>query len=93
MQAISKIIEFRREGVFHIGGRDFLSRYDFSLRIADFFELDSSLITPIKTEELHQPAPRPLNSGLITIKAESEIGFKPHTIDESLAIMKRELNL
>ncbi|MFO7447524.1 MAG: dTDP-4-dehydrorhamnose reductase [Ignavibacteriaceae bacterium] len=93
VQAISKIVEFRRSGVFNIGGRDFLSRYDFSTKVADFFNLNKTMIKPIKTEDLNQPAPRPLNSGLITIKAESELGFKPHSIEESLAIMKKELSL
>jgi dTDP-4-dehydrorhamnose reductase len=93
VSAISKIIEFRRQGIFNIGGRDLLSRYDFAIKIAKYFNLDESLINPIKTEDLKQAALRPLNSGLITIKAESQFGFKPHSIDETLGIMKRELSL
>ena len=93
VQGINKVIEFRKTGIFNIGGKEFLSRYDFTLRIADFFDLDKNLITPITTEELKQPARRPLNSGLITLKAETELGYKPHTINESLAAMKKELNL
>lgn len=91
--AISRMIEFRRQGVFNIGGRDFLSRYDFAMKVVKYFGLDESLVKPILTEDLKQPAPRPLSSGLITIKAESELGFKPHTIDETLGIMKKELSL
>ena len=37
----------------------------------------AGLITPIKTAHLKQPAPRPLKSGLITLKAEVEIGYRP----------------
>jgi len=91
--AVQSVIEKKKVGLYHIGGREFLSRYDFTLRIADFFNLDKSLITPIVTKELNQPAPRPLKSGLITIKAESEFGFKPHSIEESFQKMKEELNL
>jgi len=61
------------------------------LRIADYFNLDKKLITPITTEELKQPARRPLKSGLIILKAETELGYKPHTIDESFFVMKREM--
>lgn len=93
VQAISKVIEFKKFGVFNIGGSEFLSRYDFTLRIAEYFELDESLIVPIKTSELNQPARRPLNSGLLTIKAQSELGFKPHTIEETLSLMQKELGL
>lgn len=93
VQAINKIIEFRKTGVYNIGGKEFLSRYDFTLRIADFFGLDKRLITPITTEELNQPARRPLKSGLLILKAETELGYKPHTITESLSAMKKELEL
>ena len=93
VQGINKIIEFRKTGTYNIGGKEFLSRYDFTLRIADFFNLDKNLITPITTEELKQPARRPLKSGLVILKAETELGYKPHTINESLAAMKKELEL
>ena len=91
VQAINKIIEFRKTGVYNIGGKEFLSRYDFTLRIADFFGLDKRLIVPITTEELKQPARRPLKSGLLILKAETELGYKPHTITEALSAMKKEL--
>ena len=93
VQGINKIIEFKKTGTYNIGGKEFLSRYEFTLRIADFFNLDKNLITPITTDELKQPARRPLKSGLIILKAETELGYKPHTIIESLAAMKKELDL
>src|ERR1035437_5075366 len=93
VQAIDKVLEYKKYGIYNIGGREFISRYDFTLRIADYFNLDKSLITPIRTDELKQPAKRPLHSGLITIKAESELEFKPHSINETLSIMKKELSL
>ncbi|MBZ0199872.1 MAG: sugar nucleotide-binding protein, partial [Ignavibacteriaceae bacterium] len=91
--AINKIIEFKKEGLFNIGGREFISRYDFTLMIADYFGLDKTLIKKIITEDLNQPAKRPLKSGLLTLKAETEMGYKPHTILEALEIMKKELSL
>jgi len=91
--AIHRVFEKKKFGLYHIGGREVLSRYDFTLRIADFFHLDKSLITPTLTHELQQAAPRPLKSGLITIKAESEFGFKPSNIEESFEKMKQELAL
>jgi len=93
VQGINKIIEFRKTGVYNIGGKEFLSRFDFTLRIAEYFNLDKKLILPITTDELKQPARRPLKSGLLILKAETELGYKPHTISESLAAMKKELAL
>lgn len=91
VQAINKIIEFRKPGIFNVGGKEFLSRYEFTQRIADYFNLDKNLINPILTEDLKQPARRPLNSGLIILKAESELGYKPHGIEESFSVMKKAL--
>lgn len=93
VQGINKIVELRKEGIYNIGGSEFLSRYDFTIRIADFFSLDKSLVSKIKTAELCQPARRPLKSGLITIRAQSELGYRPHTINQTLELMKKELAL
>ncbi len=93
VQGINKVVEFRKTGVYNIGGKEFLSRLDFTNRIADYFNLSKSLISPITTQELKQPARRPLKSGLLILKAETELGYKPHGINESLAAMKKELEL
>jgi dTDP-4-dehydrorhamnose reductase len=89
--AISKIIEFNKEGIYNIGGAEILSRLEFTYKIADFFELDKSLISPILTSELQQPASRPLNSGLINLKAETEFNYHPLSIEKTLFLMKRNL--
>ncbi len=93
VDGIVSIETLEAEGLYNIGGRDFLTRYEFTEEIADFFGLDKSLITPIKTEELNQAARRPLKSGLITDKAERELGYNPRPINKALKEMKEELNL
>lgn len=93
VQAIANVIELRKEGIYNIGGIELLSRYDFTLMIADFFGLNKSLIKKINTADLNQPARRPLKSGLITIKAQTELNYKPHSIKQSLEMMRKELNL
>lgn len=91
--AINKIIKLKKEGIYNIGGREMISRYDFTLRIADYFGLDKSLIQKIITKDLNQPALRPLKSGLVTLKAETELDYKPHSIEETFELMKKELGL
>ncbi len=93
VQAINKIIEYKKTGIYNIGGKEFLSRYDFTMQIADYFQLDKNLISAIITSDLNQAAKRPLKSGLIIIKAETELGYKPRSIVESLSLMKKELSL
>ncbi len=93
VSAVNKVIEFKKEGIYNIAGKEVLSRYDFTLRIADYFDLDKQLIEPIITKSLNQPAPRPLKSGLITLKAETELNYKPRSIEETFKMMKLELEL
>lgn len=93
VNAIHKIILYKKEGIYNIAGNEILSRFDFTIRIADFFGLEKKLIIPVLTKELNQPAQRPLKSGLIILKALNELNYKPRTIEESLELMKNELNL
>ncbi len=93
VSVINKIIELNKYGLYNIGGKDYLNRYEFALKIADYFNLNKKLIFPITTEELKQPAKRPLKSGLLTTKAETELGYKPHSIIEALAVIKKQLFL
>ncbi|MFA7228816.1 MAG: dTDP-4-dehydrorhamnose reductase [Melioribacteraceae bacterium] len=93
VSAINRVIEFKKEGIYNIGGKEIISRYDFTMRIVKFFGLDEKLVIPVITEELNQPAPRPLKSGLVTLKAETELGYKPAAIETSLELIRKELKL
>lgn len=93
VSAINKIISFKKEGIYNIGGEEILSRYEFTKRIAEYFRLDKSLIKPVLTKDLNQAALRPLKSGLITLRAQTELGFKATPIEVSLGLMQKELKL
>ncbi len=87
-----RAMELERKGIYNIAGRDIVTRYDFAVRIATFFGLDPALIRPTQTSQLKQLAPRPMKSGLITLKAEVELGIRPATVDEGLAVLKSQLS-
>ena len=89
--AILKAVELKKRGLYHVAGRDIVSRYAFAVRLAEIFGLDPALIQPIKTSQLEQPAPRPLKSGLITLKAETELGYTPSSVDDGLAVLKSQI--
>jgi dTDP-4-dehydrorhamnose reductase len=84
-------VELGKTGIFNIAGRDIVSRFEFAQKIARGFGLDEALITPVKTAQLRQPAHRPLKSGLITLKAEVELGIHPSTIEQGIAVVKNQL--
>lgn len=67
-QAIWTLIKTSATGIFHSSGSETVSRLDWAYEIADYYQLDKSLITPIKTQELNQQAQRPLKSGFILDK-------------------------
>jgi dTDP-4-dehydrorhamnose reductase len=87
-----RAIDLGRTGLYHMAGREIVSRYQFALTAARLFGLDATLIAPIKTASLNQPAPRPLKSGLITLKAEVELGYRPSTMEEGLTVLKTQLS-
>lgn len=86
-----KIIENNCQGVYNIAGSDILSRFDFAIKMCEVFKFNKNLVMPITTASLNQPAPRPLKSGLTTLKAESELGFKPMDSLEGLRLLKVQL--
>jgi len=86
--ALDRFILMERKGLYHMGGYDFMNRWEFAVRIAGFFGLDEGLISPISTAELNQPARRPLRSGLVTDKAERELYYRFHNTEESLTVYR-----
>lgn len=86
---ILRIVDLNKDGLYNLAGRELLSRYDFALRIAEHFALNKKLIEKIKTSDLKQPAPRPLKSGLIILKAETELNYKPLSLKEAFIAMAK----
>ena len=77
-------IENDLEGIIHWGDSEHISRFEFAKLIAKKFSLDESLIKPILTSELNQPARRPLQSGLSTEKLVNMLDIIPPSIDDCL---------
>ena len=90
-EAVTRIVLRKRTGLYNVGGGEYLSRYEFAQRVAAFFKLDESLIVPITTAELHQPAKRPLRGGLVSIKAESDLRMKMRGIESGLISLRHAL--
>lgn len=91
-EAVIRIIERKRTGLYHVGGADYLSRYEFAVRIAEVFKVDpSTLIEPITTHELQQPARRPMRGGVVTLKAESDLRMKFRGVESGLVSYRHAL--
>lgn len=81
----------RALGVYNISGKDFMSPYDIAIRTAEFFQLDKALIKATDSTKFTQPAKRPPKTGFIIDKARKELGYQPHSFEEGLAILARQI--
>lgn len=86
-------VEKQAEGVYNASGKDMMSIIDIVEEVAAFWKLDKSLINPISSDSLNQPAKRPKRTGFILDKTISELGYKPHSFKEGLAIVNSQLKV
>ncbi|MCU0358897.1 MAG: sugar nucleotide-binding protein, partial [Cyclobacteriaceae bacterium] len=78
-------------GIYHISGSDFLTPYAMAIQTADHFGLPTELITKTDSTRFTQPARRPLRTGFIITKAMNELGYRPHTFAEGIALVQQQL--
>ena len=80
-----KLVERGQRGTINVVGYDRVPRTEFGWRLARQLSLDSKLIEPITTAELHQRAPRPLDAGLRTEKLAAVLGSPAISLDDAIA--------
>lgn len=73
-------------GIFHLGGKERLSRFEFAQQMATHFGLDKNLIIPSLQKDVKMPAKRPADVSLNSNKAFT-LGFSPRILEENLKIM------
>ena len=74
----------KRINVIAIDGPAASGKGSLAISIANKFSLNESLIKPVLTSELNQPARRPLQSGLSTEKLVNMLDIIPPSIDDCL---------
>ncbi len=87
-----EVIERRLTGVYHTCGATRVSRFEFARKIADYFDLDMSLIEKAVSSQFSWIAQRPADSSLDTSLAQRTLKCKPLTLDKALDQLKAELN-
>ena len=89
-RAIKRMVAMNRTGIYHVGSRDVISRFDFAVRIAQAYNYPGTLIIPTMTRLLEQHAPRPLQGGLVVEKAQRELNITFSTVDDALRIYRQQ---
>jgi len=79
------------KGVFNVSSSELLSVYEIAKQIAEVFNLDGSLISPISTATLNQKAARPSKTGFNLDKTKKQLGLPIKTFIENLKEFKLEL--
>ena len=91
-EMVLALAEGGAQGVYHTVGASRLDRYTFARLAASVFELDASLVEPVSTAELRQPAPRPLNAGLSVARFQRAFPRVPVlTAREALVRLREQL--
>lgn len=78
-------------GVFHTGGGECVSRYEFAQRVARVFRLREDLIRPVTSKALRQKARRPRRINLQGDKVQKATGLHCLGLTEGLTHMQADL--
>ena len=91
-RSIIHLILGNHSGIFHSAPPLNISRYDFSIRLANFLNLESSLIIPTTTEKLGRVVPTAKNKCLDSTKI-INTNFKFLTLEESFELIKNQMSI
>ena len=79
-------------GIYHVAGKDVLSRFEAGKIIARFFSLDRTLLNPVTSDFFPEIAPRPKNTSYCTEKIQRELNMRSLSFEEGLLIIKERMN-
>ncbi len=79
------------QGIYNASGKDMMSVMELVKKVADFYQLDHTLINKISSASLNQTAKRPRKTGFILDKSIIELGYQPHSFLEGMRIMDEQL--
>ncbi len=81
---IGRCIERELTGLFHAGGADTLSKFDFAIRMANRLKLSTESLIPCRIDSVQMGAPRPKNTGIDSSKLAAALGQPSPTLDQSI---------
>lgn len=85
------IADKKAKGIYHLSGPNTMSILELVYKVADYWKLDKSLVTPSKSNNLNQAAKRPPRTGFDISKARKELGYAPKSFEEGLKILNEQL--
>ena len=89
-EVINIFISSYHSGTFNCGSQDYLSKYEFGIKVADIFNLPRDVIIKSKIEQANLKAKRPRNMSLCNDKLENTIEYKLPKINEVIEHLYQE---
>ena len=87
-EMLLEIVERKITDIIHTAGATRISRFKFSTRLAEVFNLNINLVKPTSMDEMSWKAERPRDSSLNVNKALMVMNRKPLKLNQALEIMK-----
>lgn len=84
-----RIMKRRRQGIFNVGACDHCSKYAFAVQLAEHFDLDASVIRPVRAADVHLKARRPRFLGLNVEKVEQALDMSMPSIGAGIALFRK----
>lgn len=77
------LLEKEVNGIWHLGGPERVSRYEFGLHMAEVFGFSQKLILPGRRADVAMPAPRPADVSLDS-RESCDLGYRPLGVRQGL---------
>lgn len=71
-RALTYLLKDERQGIYHIGGSDYMNRVTLALKVLQYFPTTTYELQTFSTAVLNQPAQRPLYGGFVPARFLSE---------------------
>jgi dTDP-4-dehydrorhamnose reductase len=84
IEILLRMLESKCEGIYHVVGKDCVSKYAFGVCLAQVFQLDEGLIQPIEVDQHGLSAPRARNLCLDSSKIRTTLGFEMPSLVEGV---------
>lgn len=84
-------VDKNAKGIYHISGSSGGYIHELIREIADFWKLDTQLISEITTDSLNQKAKRPGKTGFYLNKAIGQLGYEPKDFRKGLQTLDQQL--
>lgn len=89
-KVIDIAIQHNLKGIYNCGSSTSCSKYEFALKIADYFNLDKKLIKPISIDEFNFKAKRGKNLTLNVMKIQKALDYRLPDINQSIEAFYRD---